>query len=83
MGFASLIEWIDREWATGFRARFTLALIVSTGWLPLFLIGLNWITISLAAIWALPWTALYLWRLGVWVQRYEERQRRSRKDRRR
>lgn len=83
MSFASLIEWIDREWANGLRARFTLPLIVIAAWLPLSLIGLNWVTISLAAIWAVPWFALYFWRLGVWLQRYEERQRRSRKGRRR
>lgn len=83
MGFASLIKWIDGEWEDGLRARATLPLIVLAAWLPLSLIGLNWVTISLAAIWAVPWIGLFFWRLGVWLQRYEERQRRSRKRRRR
>lgn len=83
MIFTSLIEWIDREWANGLRARYTLPLIVSAVWLPLFLIGLNWVTISLGAIWAMPWIALFFWRLGVWLQRYEKRQHRSRKGRKR
>ncbi|RYF24535.1 MAG: hypothetical protein EOO23_09455 [Comamonadaceae bacterium] len=83
MSFTSLIEWIDRDWANGLRAKFTLPLMVLAGWLPLSLIGFNGFTISLAAIWAVPWIALYFWRLGVWLQGNEERQRQSRKGRKR
>jgi hypothetical protein len=79
MRFASLIKWIDREWEDGLRAKYTLLLIVTTVWIPLFLIGWNRVTVSLAVIWGVPWVALYLWRLGVWMQRLEDRQRRSRK----
>lgn len=83
MRLASLIRWIDREWDEGLKAKYSLLLIVMAGWFPLFLIGWNWITISLAFIWAVPWVALYMWRLVVWVQQFERRQSRTRKRKRR
>ena len=85
MSAASLIKWIDREYDEyPGKATSSLCLLLIAVVLPLMIIGWNAVTVSLAFIWSVPWTALYLWRGAAWVGRLEaNRKRRERRKRRR
>ena len=81
MDLASLIKWVDREWDGYPNAKASLGLLLIVVLFPLMLIGWNPVTVTLALVWCVPWTGLYLWRWTAWVGRLKARQRRARKRR--
>lgn len=79
MRLAPLIRWIDREWDKPPNATCSLGLILLAVWFPLMLIGWNAVTLTLGAVWTVPWIALYGWRLVAMVDRLDAKFRKKKR----